>query len=195
MGNQFQEVSLLSKRKIIATTTVTALFGALIAAGVFITIPLPFNPVPIVLQNLFALLSGLTLGPIFGGAAVALYLIAGALGAPIFAGASGGFVHFFSPTGGYLLGYLLCAVIAGLLAGQPQINRRTPRWRLALGSVIGLLSVYLPGIWRLKTFLDISWAAAIATGFLPFAIGDAVKAMVAVAICPRLRRLAAELLI
>ncbi|MDR2073536.1 MAG: biotin transporter BioY, partial [Spirochaetaceae bacterium] len=77
------------KRQTIVRSAMTALFAALIAGGTFISIPLPFSPVPIVLQNLFIVLAGLVLGPVQGGAAAALYLGAGALGAPVFAGAVG----------------------------------------------------------------------------------------------------------
>ncbi|GHT72271.1 hypothetical protein FACS1894110_26640 [Spirochaetia bacterium] len=56
-----QDVSVSAKRRTIAGITLVALFGALTAAGTFISIPLPFSPVPIVLQNLFALLAGLIL--------------------------------------------------------------------------------------------------------------------------------------
>jgi hypothetical protein len=82
----------ISKRKTTVMTTLTALFAALISAGAFIAIPLPVSPVPIAIQNLFAVLAGLVLGPVFGALSVGLYLLAGAIGAPVFAGATGGFV-------------------------------------------------------------------------------------------------------
>jgi biotin transport system substrate-specific component len=181
-----------SKRKVIAETTLTALFAALTAAGTFISIPLPFSPVPMVLQNLFALLSGLILGPLFGGLATGLYLLAGAVGAPVFAGAAGGFVHFLSPTGGYLLGYLLSSVTAGLIAGTPRVGRKTPVWRIIPAAALGLLVVYVPGLLRLKAVMGTGWAGALGAGFLPFLPGDAIKGAAAVLIAPRIRRLAAE---
>jgi biotin transport system substrate-specific component len=180
-----------TKRKAITGLTLTALFAALIAAGTFIAIPLPFSPVPIVLQNLFALLGGLILGPVLGGAAAALYLIAGAVGAPVFAGATGGFVHFFGPTGGFLIGYLFSAIAAGLIAGPPKNGTKTPLWRIILATAVGLLVVYVPGVIRLKYVIDKPWTTALAWGFLPFVIGDALKGIAAVLIAPRLRRAAA----
>jgi biotin transport system substrate-specific component len=187
-------VSTSTKRRNIAGLTAAALFAALTAAGTFIAIPLPFSPVPIVLQNLFALLSGLLLGPLLGGAAVGIYLIAGAIGAPVFAGAAGGFVHFFGSTGGFLFGYLLCAVVAGLVAGRPRGDSKTPVWRIILGAFLGLLVVYVPGIPRLKAVLDATWPEAFAWGFIPFIIGDVIKGIAAVIIAPRLRRAVADLL-
>lgn len=170
----------------------TALFAALIAAGAFISIPLPFSPVPIVLQNMFALLSGLVLGPLLGGAAAALYLITGALGAPVFAGAAGGIAHFLGPTGGFLFGYLLAGLTGGFLAGRPRSGRKTPLVRIILGTVLGFLVVYLPGIIRLKAVLNTSWEGALAAGFIPFIIGDVLKGVAAVLIAPRLRRVVAD---
>ncbi|GAB1481311.1 hypothetical protein MASR2M78_01260 [Treponema sp.] len=153
------------KRNTLAGTSLVALFAALTAAGAFIVVPLPFSPVPIVLQNLFALLSGLLLGPLLGSAAVATYLFVGALGAPIFAGARGGFAHFFGPTGGYLFGYLLSALVAGLIASKPRAEKEIPLWRLAIAVILGLLAVYIPGVLRLKAVLAADWPKALAAGF------------------------------
>ncbi|GHV78666.1 biotin transporter BioY [Spirochaetia bacterium] len=181
-------------RKTISRITLIALFAALTAAGTFIAIPLPFSPVPVVLQNLFAVLAGLTLGPLGGSLAVGLYLLAGALGAPVFAGASGGITRFLGPTGGFLAGYLLAALIAGLIAGRPRTGKRTPAWRIILAVTLAFLSVYIPGLLRLKQLMNLGWAEVAAAGFLPFLIGDTIKGIVAVSIAPRLRRIIAELL-
>jgi biotin transport system substrate-specific component len=182
-------------RKSIGRITLIALFAALTAAGTFISIPLPFSPVPVVLQNLFTILAGLCLGPLGGSLAVGLYLFAGALGAPVFAGASGGFTRFLGPTGGFLAGYLLGALVAGLIAGRPRTgtSREAP-WRLILAATLGLLSVYIPGLLRLKQLMNLSWPETFIGGCLPFLIGDAIKGIVAVIIAPRLRRIIAELL-
>jgi biotin transport system substrate-specific component len=168
-----------------------ALFAALIAAGTFISIPLPFTPVPVVLQNLFSLLAGLVLGPVLGGAAVGLYLLAGIAGAPVFAGATGGIARLLGPTGGFLAGYLLSALTGGLICGRPRRGVRLPLWRLILAVLAGLLVIYAPGLIRLRFALD-SWGKALAAGFIPFIAGDAVKGILAVLAAPRLRRLVAE---
>jgi biotin transport system substrate-specific component len=125
---------------------------------------------------------------------VGLYLLAGALGAPVFAGATGGFTRFLGPTGGFLLGYLLAALIAGLIAGQPRTGKRTPAWRIILATSLAFLSIYLPGLLRLKQLMNLGWTETAAAGFLPFLIGDTIKGIAAVAIAPRLRRMIAELL-
>ncbi|MDR0878365.1 MAG: biotin transporter BioY [Treponema sp.] len=192
MENAVQTVS--AKRRTLTRITLVALFAALTAAGTFIAIPLPFSPVPVVLQNLFALLAGLILGPFLGAASVGLFLVAGAVGAPVFSGASGGFTRFLSPTGGFLFGYLLAAFVAGLIAGSPRIDKKTPVWRIILAVLAGLLIVYVPGVIRLKYALDAGWLKALTAGFFPFIIGDAVKGVAAVLIAPRLRHLAGEYL-
>ena len=82
-----------------------SLMAALIAVGGYLAIPI--GPVPIVLQNLFVLVAALLLGSKWGSAAVAVYLLAGACGLPVFAGGGGGLGHLFGPRGGYLFGFLV----------------------------------------------------------------------------------------
>ena len=176
--------------KILIKITFTALFAAITAAGAFIAIPI--GPVPIVLQNLFALLSGLILGPVLGGAAVGLYLLAGILNLPVFAGGVGGLARFAGPTGGFLVGYLLMAITAGLAAGRPRVNTGISLPRLIAAVAAGLLVVYVPGVLWLKVSRNLNWARALMAGFVPFIIGDILKGIAAVLISPRLRRLAAD---
>jgi biotin transport system substrate-specific component len=184
----------IARRGAVTGLTVTALFAALIAAGTFVSIPLPFSPVPIAIQNLFCVLAGLVLGPVMGAAATALYLLAGIIGAPVFAGASGGIARLLGPTGGFLAGYLLGGCTAGLIAGFPRPGKKTALWRIIAAALAGFLVVYLPGVAWLKLSTGRTWAASIAGGFLPFIPGDIVKGIAAVLAAPRLRRTAADLL-
>jgi len=184
-------------------TVLIALGAASTAVGAFIAIPLPFSPVPIVLQNFFILLIALVLGPRMGTASVALYLLVGALGLPVFAGGKGGFAHFFGPTGGYLAGFLLSAWITGVLAGggHRQKNREPRaatkgnaqktkfRFQDAAAAAAGVLSVYLLGIPWLAYKLGFDWKKALIVGFLPFIAGDVLKAAAAAALAPEVRRL------
>jgi len=181
-------------RKSLRGVTLTALFAALIAGGTFVSIPLPFSPVPIVLQNLFAVLAGLVLGPLMGGGAAALYLIAGALGVPVFAGAAGGAVHFIGPTGGFLFGYFFAALGAGLAAGRPRGGQDIPLGRIIIAVILGFLLVYVPGVPWLKVVLKSDWPRAFAAGCLPFLIGDSIKAVAAVLAAGRLRRVVGDIL-
>jgi len=84
--------------------------SALMAAQISI----PLEPVPFTLQVLAVVLAGLLLGPRYGALAMAVYVLVGAVGVPVFAGFRGGLSVLFGDTGGYLLAYLLAAAIAGL---------------------------------------------------------------------------------
>ena len=178
--------------KALVKISLTALFAALIAAGTFIAIPI--GPVPIVLQNLFCLLSGLILGPLLGGAAVGIFLLAGILNFPVFAGASGGIARFAGPTGGFLIGYLLMAITAGLIAGKPRSNKITSLPRLVIAAALGILIVYVPGVAWLKLSRGLSLSQSFSMGFVPFIIGDILKGIAAVPIAKRLRKITAEYL-
>jgi biotin transport system substrate-specific component len=125
---------------------------------------------------------------------VGLYLLAGAVGAPVFAGAAGGFTRFIGPTGGFLFGYLLSALVAGLIAGRPRAGKPTPLWRIILASILGIYAGYILGLPWLKHILGKPWPETLTAGLLIFIPGDTLKAVLAVLIAPRLRRIVAELL-
>ena len=167
-------------------TVYASLMAALTAAGALIA--LPIGPIPVVLQNLFVMLTGLLLGPRWGLASVAIYLLAGALGLPVFAGGSGGVGRFLGPTGGYLLGFLPAVLIIGLISGK-----RRHHWALdALAVACGSLAVYALGVTWLKLITRMNWTTAVTVGMLPFLAGDAFKAAAAIvaarALRPRMAR-------
>ncbi len=95
-----------------------SLLAALTAAGAYLAIPI--GPVPIVLQNLFILLAGLLLGSRWGLASVGVYLLAGALGLPVFAGGLGGIGRLVGPTGGYLVGFLPAVFVIGWITEKTK---------------------------------------------------------------------------
>jgi len=180
----------MNNRQKLSALVITALFAALVCAGSFIAVPL--GPVPVTLQNFFALLAGLVLGPVLGPAAVGLFILAGVAGLPVFANNTMGLARLLGPTGGYLFGYLLGAFVAGLAAGFPKQGEKIKIPRLVTAAVLGILAVYIPGLIRLKFSLDLTWPETFVTGFYPFLPGDAVKIVIAVLITPRLRRAAAR---
>ena len=146
-----------------------SLMAALIAVGGYIAIPV--GPVPIVLQNLFVLIAALLLGSRWAAASVAVYLLAGACGLPVFAGGGGGLGHLFGPRGGYLFGFLVAAWTVGRIS---EVSRQRPLAEIA-GMVIGSLIIYAVGVPWLKTLLGISFGKALAVGMYPFIPGDALK--------------------
>jgi len=182
------------RNKKILSLVFISLFAALISAGALIAIPV--GVIPIVLQNFFTLLSGLVLGPVLGAASVCLFLAAGVIGMPVFAnnGSPMGIARIIGPSGGYLFGYLLGAFVAGLIVGFPRPGEKVSVWRYVLAAVAGSLVVYVPGLVRLKWYLNISWPQTFIAGLFPFLPGDALKGVAAGLVAPRLRKTAAGLL-
>lgn len=140
----------------------------LICLSGYISIPLWFTPVPIATQNSTVLLMGALLGSRRGAAATFAFLAQGALGLPVFSNGASGFLHFFGPTGGYLIGYLIAAFVVGYIAER----------RKTLASAVGAMVagngiIYLCGASYLATFVGINKAFLL--GVAPFMIGDLVK--------------------
>ena len=159
---------------------------ALVAAGTIamlarISVPLPFTPVPVSLGALGALSVGTTLGARRGLVSVAAYALLGIAGAPVFTGSNVGwaFASF-----GYILGYFLVAAIAGLAAQRGADRRVLTMAPVALAS---LFSVYVAGLAWMIPFTHMTLAQGLAKGFVPFIIGDLVKAAVAAGAFPMLR--------
>jgi biotin transport system substrate-specific component len=161
----------------------TSLFAAFIAVGAYLAVPIPVSPVPIVLQNLFVLLAGLLLGPRWGLASVGVYILAGAVGLPVFVGGKGGIAHFLGPTGGYLIGFAACAFITGVIADRRETGALTD----ILAVCAGTLAIYAFGVPWLRAVTGMSWEKALLAGMLPFLIGDALKAAAAVILARALR--------
>lgn len=176
-------------------TAYSSLFAASIAVGAFIAIPV--GPVPIVLQNMFVLLAGLLLGPKWGLASVAVYLLAGAVGLPVFAGGTGGLGRILGPTGGYLISYLPAVLVVGLISGKPGLkssNLSKKRMIFDLTAMVcGSVIIYAGGVPWLKFVTAMTWGKALSLGMLPFLIGDALKILAAIPIAKALRPIIAKL--
>ena len=173
----------------VVLVTAGAAFTALLTQ-----VAIPMWPVPITGQTLAVLLVGTTLGASRGALALALYLVLGIVGLPIFAdGKSGSLLDM--PTGGYLIGFVLAAALVGWLA-QKEWDRRGRRTVVAFlaGSAViyavGLPWLYVsldrlgPSVWNVSLGYDSLFAATIATGFVPFIIGDVLKALLAGVLIP-----------
>ncbi len=159
-----------------------AVFAALIA--VFSVVPgVPVGPVPITLQTLAVILSGLVLGPWRGFAAAALYLLVGFAGLPVFAGGTGGLGVLGKPSIGYLLSFPIAALLAGAFARWLAGPERRARflWLFLSGFGASVLIVHPAGILGLMVVAKMGVNAAIATD-LVFWPGDVVKNLVAAAI-------------
>ena len=167
------------------------LFAALTAVGAQIQTPLPFSPVPVVLSNFFALLAGLVLGPRLGATTQVVYVLLGVVGVPVFAGMRGGPQVLAGPTGGYLVGFVVAAAVAGALRGS-----RVSAGRAIAAAAIGAAVIYVTGVPWLIHVIGLQWPGmsgaglrkVLVVGVLPFLPGDAFKAVVAGLITPALVR-------
>ncbi len=162
-------------------TTYASLLAALIAVGAYIAIPI--GPVPIVLQNFFVLLTGLLLGSRWGLISVAVYLLAGAVGLPVFAGGSGGIGRLVGPTGGYLVGYLPAVLVIGLISERKGNQTVLDIVAMLCGSAM----IYLLGVTWLKVVTGMTPSKALMVGMYPFLPGDVLKIAVAVPVARSLR--------
>lgn len=160
-----------------------ALDVVLIAAGAAVTavaaqIAVPLWPVPITGQTLAVLLVGVTLGATRGALSLALYAVLGIVGLPVFSDYSSGWSVIAGPTGGYIVGFIFAAALAGWLA-QREWDRKLVRAFLAFlaGSVVpfafGLpwLAAAL-GSYGLPNDLN----SVLQAGLYPFILGGVIKA-------------------
>ncbi len=150
------------------------------------TIPLPGTPVPFTLQLLFVLLAGALLGARLGAASQLLYVLLGALGAPLFA-FGGGPAYLLGPTGGYLLAFPLAAWAVGALA-----PRSGGAGRLIIGLIVGVVVIHAGGVAWLAAATG-SLDQAVRFGVGPFLALDLLKIALASLISLRFRRRALEL--
>lgn len=163
--------------------------AALTALAAQIRVSLPFTPVPITGQTFAVLLTGAALGWRLGAAGQLLYLAVGAMGAPVFAEASGGVEVIRGATGGYLIGFVLAAGLVGWLA-----EHRHDRAFLTMVAafLLGSALIYLFGVAGLMAATGWGLGEAVAKGVVPFLIGDLVKAVVAGFVLPGSWRLLGE---
>jgi biotin transport system substrate-specific component len=183
-------------------TAFIALFAALIVITRFIAIPMgPFG-IPITLQNMMAVLAGAIMG-VSGSAAVALFIVAGIIGFPVFSSGQAGIAALLSPTGGFILGFFVASLITGLLLGSPKVSQKNTLFiyiKVIVSIVIGFTIIYILGVLRLAQIISLSKSLtfaqslkpALATGLIPFIAGDILKIIIAILITLRLRPIAAH---
>lgn len=159
-----------------AAVVVASLFIAVCAQ---IEIHLPFTPVPLSGGTLGVLYAGALLGSRRGAAAVALYLLEGSAGLPVFSGGAAGIVHLLGPTGGYLLGFPVGAFFTGYLAERGW--DRSPLSTFAM-MLIGSLPIFALGLIGLSRFVPNE--TLFVQGLWPFLPGDLIKSAVSAGLLP-----------
>jgi biotin transport system substrate-specific component len=146
-----------------------------VAACARIYLPIPGTPVPLTLQNFAVLLVGLALGSRRGFLALALYLLEGASGLPVFSPVGAvGIAHFVGPTGGYLLAYPFVAALTGYIFERGNATFARAAW----AAIVGEILLFACGITQLY-ILTHSLAKAISLGLYWFIFAEIMKVMVA----------------
>ncbi len=188
--NAWQWRTALSLVKKIALALGIACLTGLLAQ---VRVPLPWTPVPITGQTFAALLAGVVLGQWWGGISLAIYAGLGMAGVPWFNGWTGGVSHVAGPTGGYIIGFILAALVIGYLVDK-HVKARSFPFILALMLLADFVLVYGPGLLQLNLWLSLSGKGVglyqlLNMGLIPFIAGDIVKILavagVAWAISPK----------
>lgn len=148
-----------------------------------ISLPIPVSPVPISLTNLVINFSCYILGWKAATISYLIYLLIGLVGLPVFSGFSGGLGKLAGPTGGYLIGFIFLAIVAGIM-----IERFPKNYLMqALGLVIGTGICYVFGTAWLAKQLGMTFGAGLGVGVIPYLPGDAVKIILALLAGPMIR--------
>ncbi len=175
---------MIKNRGIITQVISIALFVALMTVCAWIKVPV--GPVPVTLNTFAIFLAIGILGTKMGTIAIASYVALGLMGAPIFAGFAGGPAYLLGPSGGYIIGYIICAAVSGKLVDRFGVST------LSLGAsfAAGLLTCYAFGtIWFMTIYganglgADLGYVMSLCV--VPFIIPDMVKIALAIS-CTKL---------
>ena len=156
---------------------------ALLACSAWITVPL--GPVPFTMQTFALALLPQIMSTRDAFFTVAVYLLLGAAGVPVFSGFQGGLGVILGPTGGYLLGFAAGMPVAGTIAHASALPRRA---RGALAGVALLAVSYVLGTLQLMNVYAIDAPAALVVAVVPFVVPDMVKIMASVGVAERICR-------
>jgi len=161
----------------------SSIFAALISVLGYVVIPLPFSPVLITGQTLGIMLAGQVLGPLQAFVSVFIFILLGVAGVPVFSGGRAGIEVLAGTSGGYILGFLVGAVIISLLC-----KKTNNLWRLGGAAIIGgIIVVYLFGVTWLSFVTGMGVEKAFVGGALPFIPGDILKVVASTLLAKRLK--------
>ena len=166
---------------------------ALMAAVTCILGPLaiPIGPVPISLTNLAIYFSLYLLGTKKGTISYVVYMIIGLIGLPVFSGMQGGPQKLFGVTGGYIIGFVFMALIAGFFIETWQDKK----WLHLAGMILGTAVCYVFGtVWFLFMTEGYTIMGALAVCVFPFIPGDLIKMVLAMLIAPQIKKRLAGIL-
>ena len=170
-----------------------SIFAILTAVGAKLAVPLPL--VPFTLQTMFCILAGHLLGPKYGAASQALYMLLGLIGVPVFTGGSG-LASIFMPSFGYVIGFVACAWVTGMITQKISRSGRIPKMRDYLAaSLAGVAAVYIFGLAHLYVIVNfwmpgngMTLMKVLSIGFFSTIGGDVLKAFLSSIIALRIRK-------
>ncbi len=149
-----------------------------------LSIPIPFSLVPISFTNLAIYFTVFILGWKRGTISYLIYMLIGLVGLPVFSGFAGGPGKLFGPTGGYLIGFIFMALIAGFFI--EKFNGKVSMY--VLGLILGTAVAYLLGTTWLSYQAHLTFLQALMAGVVPYLIGDGIKIAIAVIVGPKLKK-------
>lgn len=133
-------------------------------------VAVPTQPVPFTLQTMIVLLSGAFLGSRNGAASQIVYILAGIIGLPVFAGFSFGFAKLFGPTGGYLLSFPFAAFLVGYI-----LEKKNNNIAILFSFIAGAVLILLAGSLYLSVFFNGDFSKSLFSGAVIFSVWDVIK--------------------
>ena len=159
-----------------------SLMTAIICVVSPFAIVVPISPVPLSLSTFAIYLTIIILGGKDVVISVALYVMIGFVGLPVFTGFSGGAAKIMGPTGGYIIGYIFLALVSTLV-----IDEKAKYFKMFLGLALGTIVLYIFGTLWLAKESNMSFKAALLAGVLPFVVGDIMKIILSILIGVKVR--------
>jgi biotin transport system substrate-specific component len=191
MERKMDQTVTKQKTKSAFTVKQIALIGVFTAATcVLAPLSIPIGPVPISLSNLVIYFALYVLGMKQGTISYIVYLLIGLIGVPVFSGYTSGPSKLFGPTGGYLVGFIFLALIAGFFIDKFSKNR----WLCFLGMFLGTAVCYAFGTIWLAYEAGMKLWAALWAGVIPFIPGDLIKMVIAMIVAPQIKKAVNKLL-
>lgn len=164
--------------------TLIAVSVSLLAVSAYISFPLPFTPAMVTALTLVVNLIAFTMKPKDAGITLLLWTLLGTIGVPVFVGGTAGVGRLVGPTGGFIIGFIVSAVIMSAVRGNAHSFKKL----CAVGIVVGMPVIYVFGCLSMYVVSGISVWATLVTAVFPFIFGDVVKVLGAAFIACRLYR-------